>query len=372
MARQRAVAGSSSYTILVVDDQEETLISTKLLLEKEGHRVLTSMSGEEAISQFHPGQVALILVDYFMPGMSGEAVIQAIRKRDADVQMVLITGYAGEKPPREMLSQLDIQGYHDKTDGPDRLLLWVDVSLKAYTRLKQVRQAEQEVARSRAQLRFLSARLFRLQEEEREQISRDLHDHFGQLLTSVMMSIEWVLYHCPKSLSSLRERLEGAVSSLQEGIQYIRQLSSTMRPLVLQRLGLEPALREYVAEFEQRSRLSAPFSSHGMDLIVAPEAAVHIYRIVQEALTNVARHAVATEVRVELTCTNHKLAISVVDNGQGFDLKAVSDPHAVGLVGAQERARIIGGVLEVRSAVGTGTAVILKVPLVNVTAPCEP
>ncbi len=180
----------SHCTILVVDDQEPTLEATRHLLEREGHRVLTASSGQEALETFRPGCVDLLLVDYFMPGMSGESLVKAIRTRDRDVQILLTTGYSEARPPREMLRQLDIQAYHDKADGPDRLLLWVDVALKASHRLHQVRQAQQALERSQAQLCLLSARLLRLQETEREQLSRDLHDHLGQHLTAVLMSME--------------------------------------------------------------------------------------------------------------------------------------------------------------------------------------
>src|SRR5262249_53495581 len=84
-----------------------------------------------------------VIVDYFMPRMSGEGLIQEIRKLDEEVQILLQTGYAGEKPPREMLRVLDIQGYHDKAEGPEKLLLWVDVALKAASQLKKVRELEQ-------------------------------------------------------------------------------------------------------------------------------------------------------------------------------------------------------------------------------------
>jgi CheY-like chemotaxis protein len=131
-----------------VDDQEETLISNRLLLEREGHQVLTAISGEEALRLFRPGAVHLVVVDYFMPRMSGEELVLAIRAQDTDVQILLQTGYAGEKPPRAMLRQMDIQGYHDKTDGPDRLLLWIDVALKTGDQLRRIREAELEIARS--------------------------------------------------------------------------------------------------------------------------------------------------------------------------------------------------------------------------------
>jgi signal transduction histidine kinase len=142
VARKRTTASSSGYTILVIDDQEEALLSTKLLLEWEGHRVLTALSGEEALACFRRQKVHLVIVDYFMPRMSGEAVIQEIRKLDEDVQILLQTGYSGEKPPREMLRALAIQGYHDKTEGPEKLLLWVDVALKVTTQLNKVREME--------------------------------------------------------------------------------------------------------------------------------------------------------------------------------------------------------------------------------------
>lgn len=143
MARKRGTAGPSGYTILVVDDQEEILVSTKFLLERDGHEVLTAVSGEEAVALFRRQPVHLVIADYFMPGMSGEEVIRAIRQLDEDVQILLQTGYSGEKPPREMMRALAIQGYHDKTDGPDRLLLWIDVTLKTYEQLRKVREVEQ-------------------------------------------------------------------------------------------------------------------------------------------------------------------------------------------------------------------------------------
>ena len=99
-------------TILVVDDQEETVIPTRLLLEQEDYKVLTAVNGKAALRLFRPGRVDVILVDYFMPQMNGEEVVCATRKVDTDVQILLQTGYAGEKPPREMLHTLDIQGYH--------------------------------------------------------------------------------------------------------------------------------------------------------------------------------------------------------------------------------------------------------------------
>lgn len=155
MARKRAVAGDSGFTILVVDDQEETLISSELLLKREGHKVLLAPNGDEALALHRREVIDLMLVDYFMPRMTGEDLVREIRKRDEHIQIILLTGYSGERPPREMLKLLDIQGYHDKSDGPDRLLLWLDVALKAASQLRHIREHERQLLESRTELRRL-------------------------------------------------------------------------------------------------------------------------------------------------------------------------------------------------------------------------
>jgi two-component system, cell cycle response regulator len=125
-------ARSSGYTILVIDDSPDILDSSRHLLEAEGHRVLTATNGPEGLAVLGQNTVQLILCDYFMPGMTGEEVVRKVRETNHLVQIILVTGYSGEKPARVMMRQLDIQGYHDKSEGAERLLLWVDTALKAY------------------------------------------------------------------------------------------------------------------------------------------------------------------------------------------------------------------------------------------------
>ena len=148
MARKRGSAQSSGYTILVsIDDQEEILTSVRLLLEREGHHALTASSGEEGSALFRLENAHLVIVDYFMPKMSGEDVVKEIRQLNTEVQILLQTGYAGEKPPLEMMRLLDIQGYHSKTDGPEHLLLWVTVAWKATATPTRVRATDNHQTR---------------------------------------------------------------------------------------------------------------------------------------------------------------------------------------------------------------------------------
>src|SRR5438094_787892 len=141
MAR-RSTRSPTGHTILAVDDQQDSLVSVRNLLEREGHRVLIAESGEQALAVVKTTEVDLMIVDYLMPRMNGAQLVRAVRSFDPFVQIILQTGYAGEEPPRVMLAELDIQGYHDKADDPERLLLWVDVALKAHRLLETLRERE--------------------------------------------------------------------------------------------------------------------------------------------------------------------------------------------------------------------------------------
>jgi diguanylate cyclase (GGDEF)-like protein len=131
MTRRAKAEQASGYTVLLVDDNPDYLQATRLLLEREGHNVLTATNGPEALGILPQQKVDLLLLDYFMPGMTGEQVVTEVRKSDPFVQVILQTGYASEQPPRELLHRLNIQGYYDKTEGPEQLLLWTAVGLKA-------------------------------------------------------------------------------------------------------------------------------------------------------------------------------------------------------------------------------------------------
>ncbi len=148
MARKTAPRHGTGRTILLVDDSEDLLEASRLLLEREGHVVHVADSGRAGLELLRRHDIELLIVDYFMPGMTGEEMVNELRTFDKRIQVILQTGYANERPPREMLARLDIQGYCDKSDGPEEFLLWVDVGLKF---AKQVRTLEM----SRKGLRYI-------------------------------------------------------------------------------------------------------------------------------------------------------------------------------------------------------------------------
>jgi diguanylate cyclase (GGDEF)-like protein len=143
MPRKSKAARGSGAVVLLVDDSEEYLDATSSLLEREGHEVLRANSGLEALQILREKKVDLLLIDYFMPGMNAEEVVTELRQFNPFVQVILQTGYASEQPPRELLRRLDIQGYYDKSEGPDKLLLWTDVGLKAAYTVQLLQKSRQ-------------------------------------------------------------------------------------------------------------------------------------------------------------------------------------------------------------------------------------
>jgi two-component system, cell cycle response regulator len=134
MARLNQPAAASGHTILIVDDDPSLLDQLERLLSRYGHRVLSAQNGPSAVEICRRERVHVLLLDYFMPEMTGEEVVREVRLFDQDVQIVLQTGYASERPALETLEELDIQGYHDKSEGPDKMLVWIAAALKAYRR----------------------------------------------------------------------------------------------------------------------------------------------------------------------------------------------------------------------------------------------
>ncbi len=265
-----------------------------------------------------------------------------------------------------------IRGQILSNDGDRVLLLMIeDITLRRETEQmisKQKEALESEVAnaastlnRTKEQLRGLTGHLFQVQEEERQHVARELHDDVSQRLSFLEMLLSDVSATSMPEESS--KKLVAARNELQGLNTDVRLLSHRLHPRVLKDLGLAAALRGLVEEFDRREGMPATFSSRGLPEQVPDEAATAIYRITQEALRNVAKHAGRTHVKVMLHNVDHSLLLKVVDFGVGFDADGADGQTGLGMISMQERARMAGGSLDVESELGSGTAVTAKVPL---------
>ena len=226
---------------------------------------------------------------------------------------------------------------------------------------ERVHERTAQLEASHARLEALSARLLAVQEAERAHLARELHDEIGQLLTGLSLALT-VGPQVP--VEALRERLIEAQRQVNALTAHVRTMSLDLRPAMLDDLGLLPALRWYVRRYMERTGVTVALKHRGLEGRFRPEVEIAAYRIIQEALTNVARHAGVGEVTVRAWATGALLAIQVEDAGRGFDTAAALGAYeSSGLPGLQERGRLLGGSVVIDSAPGAGTRILAELPL---------
>jgi len=220
------------------------------------------------------------------------------------------------------------------------------------------------IKKAQDQLRRLSGSIMASQEKERAAIARELHDELGQMLTALRMDCMWLMKSLDENKPKVVERALTMCNLIDKTIDEVRDLATHLRPGVLDHLGLTDALEWYTTDFERRTGLAC-FFEHLNVPHINNVLATATYRIAQEALTNVARHSLATRVDIALETEDGILALLVVDNGQGFNVRKISESDCLGTVGMRERANLIGGTLEIRSQQGKGTQVYFRAPIHN-------
>ncbi|MDB5306450.1 MAG: domain S-box protein [Gemmataceae bacterium] len=221
-----------------------------------------------------------------------------------------------------------------------------------------------EVAAGRAELEVLSRRLIEAQEAERAHLARELHDEIGQVLTTVNLTLEAVR---ARSGPAVADRLDESRRVVDRAIEQVRSLSLDLRPASLDLLGLEPALRAYLARRAAHAGLALAFTGSLGGERLPPALETVCFRVVQEAATNVLRHARATRLGVDLSRTDEEVRVTIRDDGAGFDVAAawerVLRGEGFGLAGMRERAQLFGGRIGVESAVGSGTTIVVHFPV---------
>ncbi len=217
-----------------------------------------------------------------------------------------------------------------------------------------------DVIKAQKQLRRLSASIMAGQEKERAAIARELHDELGQVLTALRMDSVWISRRLEAADPSAAARARDMCRLIDKNIEDVRGMAIRLRPGVLDDLGLVDALEWFTADFEKRTNITCVFE-HSRIPVISESIATAAYRIAQEALTNVARHARASRAEVELVTHDGQLQLTVVDDGDGFETENLSESEGLGVAGMKERANLVGGDLEVRAAPGEGTRIRLRV-----------
>lgn len=341
-------------TILIVDDSPSARETLTAILEGQGYRLITAQNGREALDLASKHQPDTILLDVMMPGMDGYEVCRRLRATPelAEVPIVMLTALDDHV---SLLTGIE-SGADDFFIKPiDRRELLA--RLRTITRLNRYRK----LAEQRAQLGELAQRVVNTQEAERLRISRELHDDLGQALTAHLMDIRNMQRDLPLPQEVLTERLEKLHRQANELFAKIRMLAHDLRPPILDTLDFKQVLQTYCAEYSHRTHLPIHLE---IDPDLPKLSDVHhavLYRVLQESLTNVAKHAQASRIWVDLSAEDGTVNLTVQDNGRG--LPEGTQMHGIGITGMKERLALAGGTLTVRSASNGGVILSASIPL---------
>jgi signal transduction histidine kinase len=372
------------HNILIVDDTPVNLGVIVDFLESYGFGIRIARSGESALKRVQYDPPDLILLDILMPDIDGFETCRRLKATAAtkDIPVIFMTALTGTHDKIKGF-EVGAVDYITKPLNQDEVLARIKIHLRLrdsrlrlqeqHTQLEISSRVEKErlfeaVRQQRQELRALNQKLTQVQETERRQLARELHDEMGQALTMINFNLSAI----DKALGSdsppdVRERLADASLLAERTLEQIRELSFDLHPTLLDDFGLLPALRKYIRRYEKSVGLRVELEAVGLDSRLPPEIEITLYRIVQEALTNTARHARAQTAHLCLLCEGDTIEAVVDDDGQGFTVERVlnskTNDGGTGLLGMRERVTLLHGDFDIQSTPGQGTRIMISIPL---------
>jgi len=302
----------------------------------------------------------LILSDYSLPSFVGYPALATALEKCPATPFIFVTGTLGEEVAIETLKKgaTDYVLKHRLT----RLVPSVHRALREARERSERRRAQEQLRQSHQQLRALSIHLQDVREEERIRIAREVHDELGQGLTGLKLQLTWLASRLPRKPKTLHDKARLIAVRIDETIHAVRRIATELRPAVLDSAGLLAALEWQATEFQKQTGIRCRVKSSVRETIWNQDLNTAFFRIFQETLTNVIRHANATRVDVSLSEVGDYLVLEVQDNGRGISDQEIQNTRSIGLLGMRERAALLGGDVHFNGALGKGTLVTVSIP----------
>ena len=362
---------SSLASILIVDDDERNLMALQESLLGLRQNLVLASSGEEALRRVLKDDFAVILLDARMPGVDGFETAKLIRERarSRHTPIIFITGAYEDVGSVFRGYEVGAVDYIVKPLDPrvikSKVSVFVELHAKNSALQREIAQhklTEQRLRESEENLRALAARVQSVREEEQIRIAREVHDGLGQALTGLKMDLTWLVGKLQTEQEPLVTKIGSMFLLIDETIHSVRKIASGLRPELLDEAGLAAAIGWHAKDFQQRTGIrcmvDVDSSSDGLD----PERSTAVFRVFQEVLTNVARHANATRVDVSMWRDGGRFTLEVRDNGKGIAPGLIRDPKSLGLLGMRERMLPFDGQIEISGNRGKGTRVVVSLP----------
>jgi signal transduction histidine kinase len=352
------------FHILLLEDDAADAELTKFALRKGGlHFSLARVdTRHDFLHQLEEHPPTLILSDYSLPGFNGHDALDLARQRCPDTPFIFVTGTLGEEVAIETLKS-GATDYVLKTRLA-RLVPAVNRALREAEVRAEHKKAAEQLRESHEQLRALSVYLQTVREEERTRIAREVHDELGQALTGCKLDLSWIASKLPKDQRALLQKTRELTGHIDSTIQLVRRIATELRPGILDHLGLAAALEWQANEFQNRTGIRCDVHADIGELSLTQDMNTTFFRIFQETLTNIIRHAGATQVSVDLKQVGNEIILRVRDNGRGITRAEIKNTKSMGLLGMRERAPVLGGDFRIGRIPGAkGTRVTVNIPL---------
>ncbi|WKB54509.1 hybrid sensor histidine kinase/response regulator [Eleftheria terrae] len=305
----------------------------------------------------------VILSDYNLPGFSGLMALDMLRASGRLIPFIIVSGEIGEDVAVEAMRN-GASDYLLKNNLA-RLAPATLHAIEAQEAVRAKQQADAALAQSKERLRELAQHLQTSVEAERAAIAREVHDDVGGSLTALKFDIAWIARHSADE--AVQQRAQSALELVSHALDASKRIMHNLRPAILEQ-GLVAALQWMTGAFEKRNGIATSFHSSHEQLQLPAGVPLVAYRTAQEALTNVSKHAQATQVKVDLTLAGGVLSLEVSDNGRGLSTEDLAKARSFGIRGLHERASTVGGWVDLSSGPG-GTTLILLVPLTDSSEP---
>jgi len=353
----------AAQSILIVDDVSINVEIITSQLEKRGYVALAAHSGPEAVERAEAARPDLILLDVVMPGIDGFETCRRLKQRDAtrDIPVIFMTALTATDDKIEGF-RVGAVDYVTKPLNAQEVATRVDTHLKLDA-LRQQQAAQNRLLREEiaAQEQHMRSKREEAREDERTHIARELHDELGQHLSAIRLELSFVRLRWGADNPELRGKVQSIQDSIDGVIGLVRDLVARLRPVVLD-LGIASALEWLICEFRTSSEVTCNLQIDEDMADLNPGQTSTVFRLVQESLTNIGRHAQASNVQVSLQRQSVAYVLTVADDGRGFDPTKIPI-KSLGIQGMRERAEMLGGRLDVRSRPSEGTTIIVTFPI---------
>jgi signal transduction histidine kinase len=315
-----------------------------------------------------PGWVLQYKAPYGTSDAAHDPVMQHELAINTDVRSIICTPILSSFG--EVLGYFDIRNKKDGegfTIGDQEMLMALapvaSIAIQNALAYRQRWSAEADLQESYERLRALTANLELVREEERIQIARELHDQLGQALTAMKFDLAWLTDRLVQKDATLAQKASAVTAQMDTMIKAVRRIATELRPGMLDDLGLAASIEWLAHDFEKRTGIVCEVSVSSPDLPLLRAQSLALFRIFQETLTNVARHAEAQHVEIQLAATSEMVTLQVHDDGRGIQADEIVGLHSLGLLGMRERAQRLGGTFDIQGVPGDGTIVTVSIPL---------